>query len=214
MKTYQLHIIRHGLTQANLDGKYIGHRDVNLCAQGIADLNKLKRDYIYPDVPVVFTSPMKRCLQTCEILYPNIEQPLVIEGLIEYNFGSFEGKTAEELQDNEDFQNWLSGGLDAEPPFGESNREFGERVGQTFIQIVDAMIQTGMPEAAIITHGGVMNAIMSMFALPQAPMTDWMCDDGFGYSLLITPSLWSQGHKVEARAKCPIERKTFNPEVD
>ena len=78
MKTYQLHIIRHGLTQANLDGKYIGHRDVSLCAQGIADLNKLKRDYIYPDVPVVFTSPMKRCLQTCEILYPNIEQPLVI----------------------------------------------------------------------------------------------------------------------------------------
>lgn len=214
MKTYKLHIIRHGLTQANLDGQYIGHKDVSLCPQGIADLNKIKKDYIYPDVQVVFTSPMKRCLETCHIIYPNIEQPLIIEGLIEYNFGEFEGKTAEELKDNEDFTKWIGGGLDVAPPFGESSREFGERIGTTFERIVDAMLQTGIDEAAIITHGGVLNALMAMYALPQAKMTDWMCDDGFGYTLRITPSLWSEGHKVEAAAKCPIERKTFNPERD
>ena len=214
MKTYKLHFIRHGLTQANLEGRYVGHKDVRLCPQGMADWKKIKKDYIYPDVQVIFTSPMKRCLETCEILYPNIENPLILDGLIEYNFGAFEGKTAEELKDNEKFLEWMEGGLDVEPPFGESSREFGERIGQTFERIVDGLLQTGIDNAAIITHGGVMNALLAMYALPQARVTDWMCDEGFGYTCNITPSLWSEGRKIEAFAKCPVERKTFNPEVD
>ncbi|MBQ9066551.1 MAG: histidine phosphatase family protein [Clostridia bacterium] len=210
MKTYKIHLIRHGLTQENLHGQYIGHKDVPLCEKGIADLQKVKEDYRYPDVPVVFTSPLKRCLQTCEILYPDV-RPMVLDGLIEYNFGTFEGQTAADLQEDEDFLQWIGGGLDAEPPFGESGREFGERIGQTFEKIVDSLLQTGIPEAAIITHGGVLNALMAMYALPQAPMTDWMCDEGFGYTGLITPSLWSQGRKFEASAQCPVEIKSFDP---
>ena len=61
MKYYKLHLIRHGLTQGNLDGRYIGSgTDLPLCAEGRAQLEELKAKFQYPDVPLVFCSPMLR----------------------------------------------------------------------------------------------------------------------------------------------------------
>ena len=58
MKYYKLHLIRHGLTQGNLDGRYIGSgTDLPLCAEGRAQLEELKAKFQYPDVPLVFCSP-------------------------------------------------------------------------------------------------------------------------------------------------------------
>ena len=72
MKYYKLHLIRHGLTQGNLDGRYIGSgTDLPLCAEGRAQLEELKAKFQYPDVPLVFCSPMLRAQQTAEVLFPN-----------------------------------------------------------------------------------------------------------------------------------------------
>ena len=61
MKYYKLHLIRHGLTQGNLDGRYIGSgTDLPLCAEGRAQLEELKAKFQYPDVPLVFCSPSKQ----------------------------------------------------------------------------------------------------------------------------------------------------------
>ena len=69
MKYYKLHLIRHGLTEGNLKGLYIGSgSDLPLCAEGRAQLKTLKKDFGYPQVPLVFTSPMLRATQTAEIL--------------------------------------------------------------------------------------------------------------------------------------------------
>lgn len=204
MKTYKVHLIRHGLIQGNDDGVYIGHTDTALSPRGVNDLKDLKKHYVYPEVPVVFSSPLKRCTETAEILFPD-NNPVIINDLIEYNFGSFEGHTAKEMQDNDYFKKWLSGDMDAAPPYGESNKEFGDRVAKAFVQMVDGLIKTGVTEAAVITHGGVIMAIMSMFALPEAPMTDWILYNGTGYTLRITPSLWMQTQKCEAIAELPAE---------
>ena len=202
MKTYTIHLIRHGLTQGNFDGVYTGHTDDALCPEGVRELKALRAGAKYPDVPILFSSPLKRCLETAELLYPDVK-PLIMDGFIEYNFGSFDGRTAEELKDNEDFKKWLSGDPDAAPPYGESNREFQNRVAETFVKVVDGLLKTGVTESAILTHGGVIMTIMAMFALPEAPMTDWMTDCGCGYTCRITPSLWSQIRKMEGVAQIP-----------
>ena len=55
MKYYKLHLIRHGLTEGNLQGLYIGSgSDLPLCAEGRAQLKTLKKDFDYPQVPLVF----------------------------------------------------------------------------------------------------------------------------------------------------------------
>ena len=65
MKYYKLHLIRHGLTAGNLQGLYIGSgSDLPLCDEGRAQLKTLKKDFDYPQVPLVFTSPLKRATET------------------------------------------------------------------------------------------------------------------------------------------------------
>ena len=69
MKSYQLHLIRHGLTQGNLDGLYVGSgTDLPLCEQGRADLLDLRARFAYPQPDTVFCSPMRRAVETADTL--------------------------------------------------------------------------------------------------------------------------------------------------
>ena len=46
MKTFKLHLIRHGMTAGNLQGLYIGSgTDIPLCDEGRAQLNELKERF-------------------------------------------------------------------------------------------------------------------------------------------------------------------------
>ena len=49
MRTYQLHLIRHGLTEGNLKGLYVGSgTDLPLCPEGAAQLEALRNLVILP----------------------------------------------------------------------------------------------------------------------------------------------------------------------
>ena len=90
MKYYKLHLIRHGLTAANLEGRYIGSgTDLPLCEEGKADLLSLKQQFEYPQVSLVFTSPLLRAKETAEILYPGVHT-IALQDLREMGFGVFE----------------------------------------------------------------------------------------------------------------------------
>ena len=106
MKSYVIHFIRHGAIDETLSGKYIGATDVPLSEKGRQSLKKLERECRYPYAQVVFTSPLKRCTETCQILYPDLS-PLAIANLRECSFGEWEGKTAEELRDDPEFEKWI-----------------------------------------------------------------------------------------------------------
>ncbi|MBO5421044.1 MAG: histidine phosphatase family protein [Clostridia bacterium] len=202
MKSYYIQLIRNGLTAGNVDGRYIGHIDEPLSAEGIEQISQMKTDYKYPAVEAVFSSPLSRCTQTAKLIYPNCE-PIIIDGFIEYNFGEFEGKTAEELQKHPVFPDWLAGKQGVSPPFGETNEEFSQRIAQTMIKVIDGIIQSGITKTAIVTHGGVIMALLAMFGLPEASMHEWLTPGGCGYTIRVTPSLWSQGRKFEVFAQIP-----------
>lgn len=62
MKTFKLHLIRHGMTAGNLQGLYIGSgTDLPLCDEGRAQLADLKERFVYPQVDTVFSSPLLPC---------------------------------------------------------------------------------------------------------------------------------------------------------
>lgn len=202
MKSYYIYFYRNGLTDSNLEGKYIGHTDVELSEDGVKQIEQMKKDYDYPAVDAVFTSPLKRCTKTANLVYPD-KEAIVINDLIEYNFGEYEGRTAEELKENELFSRWLSGEQGVEPPFGESNEAFANRVANCFIKIVDGLLKTGTTKAAIFTHGGVIMYLLSAFGIPEAPMHEWLMPGGCGYAIRITPGIWSRGRKFEVIAEVP-----------
>ena len=108
MKSYYIHLIRHGAVSSTLQGRYIGTTDVPLSEEGKIQLRRLAETTDYPYAAVVFSSPLKRCLQSAVIIYPQL-QPLAVDGLSECCFGEWEDRTADELKDDENFRKWLAG---------------------------------------------------------------------------------------------------------
>lgn len=203
MKSYRIHLIRHALTRDNLDGVYAGRTDSPLCAEGIEQLKDAKEKYIYPDADFVFSSPLKRCTQTAEILYPHLK-PIIMDGLTEYNFGEFEGQTAEVLHEKQPlFDRWIRGEEGVKPPFGESNADFANRVCSTFEKMVEGIIKEGTDSVAIITHGGVIATILSNFGIPEGSVSQWLTPSCCGYTLLVSHFLWMSGRKVEVIKEIP-----------
>jgi alpha-ribazole phosphatase len=206
MKTYRIHLIRHGLTQENFDGKYVGQLDVPVCEQGLLQLKQMKAEMIYPEVDALFISPLLRCRQTASIIYPE-KTAIVIDGLKEFNFGEWEGMDAAALEKEAIFPDWLAGGAEVGPPFGETNGEFGARISGAFLKVVEGLFKTETHDAAIVTHGGVIMGLMSMFALPELPMPEWLVPNGCGYTLEIVPSFWTKIYKAEVKAEIPFEKE-------
>ena len=207
MKSYYIHMIRHGAISQTLKGRYIGTTDVPLSEKGRNALRELDAQQDYPYAKVVFTSPLKRCTETARILYPALE-PLVIDHLSECNFGEWENKSADDLRGDEDFAKWLAGDNNVKPPRGESNADFTRRICRMFESIVDGLIRTGTTDSVIITHGGVIMTLLAVYGFPQAKPFDWLCDNGYGYSLRITPMLWQRDKVAEVYDRIPKPKRS------
>ncbi len=205
MKTYKIHLIRHGRTEANEKGLYIGLTDLPLSPEGLRELLELKEKYEYPGAARFFTSPLTRCRQTLEVLYPGCH-PEVVEGLAECDFGDWDGRSVAELQSDPLFLRWMAGDK-VSIPDGESAEAFQKRVMEAFEEVVRELMRTGDTEAVICTHGGVIMLILMAYALPRLEMSDCVAESGNGFTLRITPSVWMREPVAEALCMIPWEKK-------
>lgn len=205
MKCFRLHLIRHGMTDGNINGQYIGVTDLPLTTNGIIHLENLVAEDIFPRCQVVYSSPLSRCVETAKIIYPNKSIKLV-EELKEYNFGDFEGKTANELEETEEYKLWAAGKLPA-PPHGEDSRTFSKRICIGINKVIVDMSQNEISEAAVIMHGGAIMSFLAACAVPQRQMLEWTTEFGKGYSILVTPSLYAKSGVVEIIDEIPSLEK-------
>ncbi len=94
----ELILIRHLKTPGNEKRQYIGSTDEELSEQEVLNFKQKYKIDSYPQVQQVIVSPMKRCIQTAELIYPEVQ--IQQESLLkECDFGIFEGKTYEELKE-------------------------------------------------------------------------------------------------------------------
>lgn len=167
-------LIRHGKTQGNLQRRYIGSRtDEPLCPQGIQDLQAMQA----PAVQRVFASPLKRCLETAAILYPDIPVEIVND-FRECDFGAFENKNHAELNGRADYQAWIDSNGEMPFPNGESRAAFAARCVKAFEKI---RIQPC--DCALVAHGGTLMAIMEAYASPAGTYYDFQVQNGKGFWL-------------------------------
>lgn len=200
MKSYVIHILRAMPSQGALEGRYVGRAQSPLPVSAITELARLKQEYSYPTGELYCASPAVSCVDTLKILYPDAD-PQVVLDLAECDFGDWENRTAQELKDEPGFTQWLMG--QGAPPNGESSQVFSQRVYRGFQLLVQNMMAGGARTAVLVTHAGVMTAVLSAFGLPRAQPQDWLCDGGFGYSVRITPGLWMRSPVMEVFARTP-----------
>ncbi len=202
MKGYRLQLIRHGITQGNLDGKYIGTTDLPLCNEGVQELYDKLEQNEYPSVQKIYVSPLKRCIQTADILHPN-RYTAQLGLLMEMNFGDFENKTADELMEREDYKKFLEGGLDNPPPNGESARDIMNRSFEALNIIISDMMYEGLTNCAVVTHGGIIMNMLSGFGVPKLKPLEYQCDFGEGFEILITADMWQRSNAFEVLGRFP-----------
>ena len=93
----------------------------------------------------------------------------------EVDFGILEMNSYEQLKNTPEYQAWLAGDNDANiPPNGESGLQMNARVLAAFSEIKE--------DTCIITHGGVIAAIMEhMFPNENKNRYEWQPRNGCGY---------------------------------
>lgn len=198
MNYCKLHLIRHGLTQGNLDGLYIGSgTDLSLCEQGRAQLLELRGQFRYPEVSLVFTSPLKRAQETAELLFPGAKQ-VVLQDLREMAFGKFENCALQQLVKDPEFAAWMDPTSHTVPQGAEDRAAFYRRTGEMLMKMFEYLLKTHTGEAACITHGGVIMSMLAQHALPQRKPEDWMTDPGAGYSVRCDAEMWMRDRLAEA----------------
>lgn len=148
----RLLLLRHGQTELSVHRRYSGRGDPALTPLGEAQAaGAAARLAAVPGIAAVLTSPLSRARRTAEAVAASTGAPLrVREGLVETDFGTWEGLTFTQAQerDPELHGRWL-GAQDVAPPGGESFAEVGRRVATERAAIV-----AGYPSSTVVlvTH--------------------------------------------------------------
>ncbi len=158
----RLVIVRHGETDWTLAGRYTGTTDVGLTANGrqqAAALPSLLRRVLHGQRPVLVSSPRQRATETAALALPahrTVVDPLVAE----YDYGDYEGLTAEQIRQlAPGWDIWRDG-----CPDGESTADVGRRA-DAFLR---AHASSGTRPVVVVTHGHF-SRILAARALRLAP---------------------------------------------
>ena len=190
----ELFLIRHGKTPGNEEKRYIGRTEESLSEKGREALLEKR----YPEVTFLFSSPMKRCLESCSLLYPGME-PCVIRAFREIDFGRFEGKNYPELSGDPAYQAWIDSGGTLTFPEGESREAFLRRSAEGFKEMLRRILQSQRGgKAAAVVHGGTIMAILSRFY--GGDYYDYQIPNGEGYALAV--DLGEEGFRIREVRRC------------
>lgn len=189
-------LLRHGATEANEKKVFSGAKDIPLSAGGVETLERMKA--LYPQGSVYFTSGMLRTRQTLHIIYGDVLSVEIPE-LREYCLGDFEGRSHEELMENEPaYRAWVDVGWKGMAcPGGESVPDFYARVDDGWRKLLDYRWD-GL--AVLVAHGGVIGHILQANA-SGCEVPEGTVDNGAGWRVQVD----AQGRIVDCEAFTPRE---------
>jgi broad specificity phosphatase PhoE len=162
----RLTLIRHGLTEWNVSGRFQGHSDVPLSAEGRAQAEQLA-GYLstFPVFDVVMSSPLVRAVETSRIAMPDRE-PELDARLRELHFGAFEGLTRDVIERDPRWDVWIRDPFMRAAPEGESYHQLRARM----VEWLDET-RRRFPDAhvAAVTHSGSIQTLLSALLGVERP---------------------------------------------
>lgn len=156
----KLFIVRHGATIWNEQRRYISWTDLNLSLLGNKQAKKIAKRLFGLPVEVIFTSPLKRCQETAEIIANQFKlEPIISDELAEVDFGQWEGLTYKEIKEQfgDLIDRWLDDAGSVTIPGGEDWPKFLQRVAAFLSSAGSRPEKVGVA----VTHGGVIKAIVN-----------------------------------------------------
>ena len=153
-------IARHGETDWNKAGRFLGQSDVGLNRAGWRQAAALARRLAHEDIQAIYTSDLPRAQETARIIHSQFSCELCEDpDLREISYGAWEGITDHEIrqQDPQVLAVWEADWERQAPPGGERLAELEQRV-RTFLE----KIRAGDDERTvlIVAHGGPLQVLI------------------------------------------------------
>ena len=151
-----LSLVRHAPTKMNAEGVFMGLLDPEIISVNHSDLLLAKRRLPTDAYDVVYCSPLKRAIQTCEV-FGFGDEVISLDHLKERDVGEWSGLTSEEVFDRYPDAKLKEGKLNAmhTPKNGENINDFLYRVRM----FVDLIVREDMDKNIIaFTHYGFIRA--------------------------------------------------------
>jgi len=154
----QVYLLRHGETVGNVEGQYAGVTDTPLTEKGKSQAADAYLRFEHTKFDVVLSSPLSRALNTARVF--SDQKIIELDGLMEMNFGKFEGLTYQEIEKKfpEECKQWKETTKDYEFPGGESLRGFYNKVVQVYQDILKTY---DVEKLLIVAHSGVIRSIIA-----------------------------------------------------
>jgi broad specificity phosphatase PhoE len=145
----RLYLVRHGETAWSLSGQHTGRTDISLTEQGEQDVRRLAKKLHAVTYSRVFTSPLLRARQTCELAGLN-EGAEIEPDLTEWDYGDYEGQRPVEIRNGQPGWNLFRDGC----PGGESPGQIFDRADRLIARL--RMLEGNI---AIFSHGSFGRAL-------------------------------------------------------
>ena len=152
-KKHEIWLLRHGETAWSLSGQHTGWTDLPLTVEGERQARELGEALKSKSFAAVYTSPLQRAARTCE-LAGLAAQALRVDNLRDWNYGSVEGRTVNDLRVGiPDWSIWTHGS-----PDGESIEEVYLRAGRVIEMAMEAE-----GDVALFAHGHLLRILTANY---------------------------------------------------
>jgi broad specificity phosphatase PhoE len=154
----KIFLIRHGETDYTAEKRYCGAIDAPLNKKGIRQAHQLKRLLGNKKIDVVYTSPLKRAVQTAEIIFRSRTVEICKSSLLrESHLGKWEGLTLNEIEKRfpADVKRWYQDPLNYGSTGGEPPVVLHRRVKRFLNGLLKRCENNGsIKTITIVTHSG------------------------------------------------------------
>lgn len=163
-------IVRHGKTDWNIQKKLQGRVDIELNEIGKVQARETAQLLENENIDLIISSPLKRAIQTAEIINESRNIPVIIdERIAERNFGVYEGRDVTTF----DFNEFWSFKYPKDFEGAETLDDFFERV-YTFLDELKEKYKD--KRILLVTHGGVSIPVNCYFnGIPDEDNIFFLC---------------------------------------
>lgn len=156
-------VIRHGQTDWNREGRYLGHTDMPLNEEGRRQAQEAADHLKAEHFAAIYASDLRRTMETAWIIArPHGLTVNPVPGLREMNFGAWDGLTYEEIIGGygDMARRWFDDPTAVTPPGGESVVQVWSRVVNALDTVYESEIRSrASGTVAIVTHGGPIRVV-------------------------------------------------------
>jgi alpha-ribazole phosphatase len=164
----KIFFIRHGETNSNKQKKVMGQRvDESLNEEGRRQVQELTQKLKGTPYDMIFTSPLKRAVETSEIIMSDIPLTMLVrDELKERDFGLLSGKSWEEMRDEVGMEAMAIRQLDFDQKYdyrpygGESAEDVHNRIRKFVSEVKEKYSDK---KILVVAHGGILRAAELLF---------------------------------------------------